>query len=213
MAEPERSSQSRSERSRQRILHAAGEKFASVGFAKATIEDIARAASVSKALVYVNFSGKEELLEVVLETTLDEWLEVIWSQVDPDALSVCETIAFIHRASIDYARNHPVLGCILARDSTRLLTLVDEPARRVREEWRQRLLELLRKGVESGELRDDVDTGHLVEVFRLLHLAFVNRLFDPRGIDVKDPALIEASIEVLLRGLSKPRVPPGSRGH
>ena len=62
MAERERSSQSRSERSRQRILQAAGEKFASVGFAKATIEDIARAASVSKALVYLNFSGKEELL-------------------------------------------------------------------------------------------------------------------------------------------------------
>ena len=50
MVSPERSSPSRpersrrSERSRQRILDAAGEKFASVGFAKATVEDIARAA-------------------------------------------------------------------------------------------------------------------------------------------------------------------------
>lgn len=204
MAEPERSSPSRSERSRQRILHAAGEKFASVGFAKATVDDIARAAGVSKGLVYVNFNGKEELLEAVLEVTLDKWFEVIWSEVDQGTLSVGETIAFIHHASIDYARNHPVLGCILNRDSTRLLTLVDEPARKIREEWRRRLFELFARGVESGELRDDVDIGYLVEVFRILHLAFVNRLFDPRGIDVKDPALIEASIEVLLRGISKP---------
>lgn len=203
MAKPERSRPSRSERSRRRILHAAGEKFASVGFAKATIEDIARAASVSKALVYVNFSGKEELLEVVLEATLDEWFEVIWSEVDHDTLNVRETIAFIHRASIDYARNHPVLGCILNRDSTRLLNLVDEPARKIREDWRRRLFELFTRGVESGELRDDLDIGHLVEVFRLLSLAFVNRLYDPRGIDVKDSGLIEASIEVLLRGISK----------
>jgi len=210
MAEPERSSQNgsersrRSERSRQRILLAAGERFASVGFAKATIEDIARAASVSKALVYVNFSGKEELLEAVLKATLDEWFEVIWSEVDHDTRSVRETIAFIHRASIEYAWNHPVLGCILNRDSTRLLNLVEQPAREIGEDWRRRLVELFTRGVESGELRDDLDVGQLVEVFRLLSLAFVNRLYDPRGIDVKDTDLIEASIEVLLRGISKP---------
>ena len=203
MAQPERSTPSRSERSRQRILRAAGEKFASVGFAKATVEDIARAASVSKGLVYVNFSGKEELLETVLETTLEEWLEVVWSQVDLETVSVRETIAFIHRASIDYARSHPVLRCILARDATRLLALVEEPAQRIREEWGGRLFEVLKRGVESGELRDDLDIWNLVDVFRLLHLAFLDRLFDPRGIDVGDPDLIEASVEVLLEGISK----------
>ena len=79
-----------------------------------------------------------------------------------------------------------------------------QPAREIGEDWRRRLVELFTRGVESGELRDDLDVGQLVEVFRLLSLAFVNRLYDPRGIDVKDTDLIEASIEVLLRGISKP---------
>jgi AcrR family transcriptional regulator len=121
-------------------LRTSSEVFAQKGYDRASVRDISAATKISLSGLYHYFSSKEELLEVVLEATLDQWFEVIWSEVDHDTLSVRETIAFIHRTSIDYARDHPVLGCILNRDSTRLLNLVDEPARKIGEDWRRRLL-------------------------------------------------------------------------
>ena len=61
------------ERKRQRLLKAASSCFARLGFAKSTVEEIAKTAGISKGLVYVHFSSKEELLEAVLEESLDDW--------------------------------------------------------------------------------------------------------------------------------------------
>ena len=48
----------RVERKRQRILDAAGQCFAASGYAKTTVEEIARSAGVTKALVYQHIRGK-----------------------------------------------------------------------------------------------------------------------------------------------------------
>ena len=70
----------RTERTRRRILRAAGECFAERGI-KTTVEEIARRAGISKALVYNYFDGKESLLRWVLDQTLREWSEHNWSEV------------------------------------------------------------------------------------------------------------------------------------
>ena len=65
----------RTERTRQRILDAAGHCFAASGYARTAVERIAVQAGVSKALVYNYFRGKEQILEAVLERTLEDWDE------------------------------------------------------------------------------------------------------------------------------------------
>jgi AcrR family transcriptional regulator len=195
---------SRRARIRQRILDAAGQRFAAEGYAKARVEEIARHAGVSKGLVYVHFRNKEELLQRVLEQTLNGWREATreaMERVD----GVCEAIAVMHRASIEYARRNPVLRTILMRDAGLLLALDDEAPRRSMEVWRQRLIALLERGVESGELRADLDVERSADVIRLLHRAFLDRLYGDGVIQVTDPRLIEASVDVLLHGLAHHR--------
>ena len=59
------------EGSRARVLDAAAEVFARHGFARATIDEIAREAGLSKGSVYWNFDSKDELFGALLEEYID----------------------------------------------------------------------------------------------------------------------------------------------
>jgi AcrR family transcriptional regulator len=202
-ATPQISTPDRAERTRRRILEAAGRCFADLGFAKTTVEEIARAAGVSKALVYIHFRGKEELLEAVFEATLEEWGTFTWSEVErQDDGSVSGALASMHRASIEYARDHPLLRSIFNREVVMVVVPHLRPlGRRTQEAWRERLVALLERGIGSGELRSDLDPHRLADVFRLLHMSFLDRLFDPDPINVTNPELIDTSLKVLQKGI------------
>lgn len=192
----------RAERTRERIRLAAGHCFAERGYARTTMHDVAHRAQVSKASVYVHFAGKEELLNEVLEATLAEWRETIWTRAERESRDSCEAIAILLRASIDYARSHPVLRTILVRDER---LLVDEALlRRTLSGWRDRLIALLERGTVKGELRHDLNAGRTADAIRLWHLAFLDRLYDESLLDVGDPELLEESVGILVRGLKAP---------
>jgi hypothetical protein len=72
-------------------------------------------------------------------------------------------------------------------------------------EWRRGLIEILEAGVESGEIRPDVDVERTADVIRLLHLSFLDRLYTPGPIDTGDESLISTSIDILLNGLARDR--------
>lgn len=56
---------------REQILQAALAEFTSDGYAAASISRIAEGAGISKANVYVHFSSKEEIFEILLQRLLD----------------------------------------------------------------------------------------------------------------------------------------------
>lgn len=68
----------RRERTSQRLLDAAADVFARLGFHAATVDDIANAAGYTKGAVYANFASKEDLFLVLLDRHLDDQL----AQVD-----------------------------------------------------------------------------------------------------------------------------------
>ena len=195
----------RASRTHRRILEAAGRCFAELGYAKTTVETIARAAGVSKALVYVHFRGKEELLEAVFEATLGEWNGFTWTEVERlDDGTVATSLASMHRASIEYSRDHPLLRNLVNREAAIALAPHLRPLiRRSQEDWRERLVALIERGIASGELRPDLDADSTADVIRLMHMAFLDRLFDPDPINVTNPDLIETSVKVLHGGIRR----------
>ena len=62
---------------RARILAAARELFASRGFDRVSLEQIAEAAGFSKGAVYSNFAGKDELFFELAESIVDERIDVL----------------------------------------------------------------------------------------------------------------------------------------
>jgi AcrR family transcriptional regulator len=194
--------ESRAERTRQRILDAAGRCFATVGYAKSTVEEIAQSAGVSKGIVYHHFRGKEQLFELVLDRTLSDWAEVTRIDALRSSEHVVEDVTKLLRAMVAYARENPVLRSLLQLDPLVLVGVASSDAvRRSFERLRTSLTEAMRAGIERGELRPSLDLERSADVICLLSTALVDQILRPEWIGASDDRLLEASIDVLLRGI------------
>ena len=102
----------RSER-RRRIEDAATELFARRGYAATTVEDIVRAAGVTKPMLYRHYESKQELCIALLERHRDELVAAPLAVFDPDAGDRRTQLAPMIAAWLEHARRHP--------EATRLL--------------------------------------------------------------------------------------------
>jgi AcrR family transcriptional regulator len=169
----------RGERTRQRILHAAAQCFAASGFSRTTVEQIATGAGVSKGIVYHHFRAKELILEALLERTLEDWSRAsgITAHV-ARAGSVLSGFERALRGSLEYAKTNPLVRALFQLDPLVVLGLGG-----------------------SAAVQRSVADGRAADVLRLVMIAFVDALLDPRWIDASDDALVSTCIDLLRRGL------------
>ena len=192
----------RSQRTRGRILEAAARAFAAGGYAKTTVEEIAAGAGISKALVYRHFEGKEDVLQAVLENTLDEWHQVAGIDRLAEADSVLEAIAHVQRATVEYARANPLLRALFQLDMLVVIGLGNQAVRASMESFRSVLQVGLERGIATGEIRGDLDPKRINDVVHLLYMALIDHLLNPGWIDGVDAALVDTSLEVLFHGIA-----------
>lgn len=70
---------------RQRLLQAAGEVFAQRGYDRASLDDIATAAGLTKGAVYSSFAGKDDLFYALMRERIDERLALVTEAVERQA--------------------------------------------------------------------------------------------------------------------------------
>lgn len=138
------------------ILKAAERVFEHYGYAKTTMEDIAKEASIPRATVYLDFAGKEEILMASVEEKLQEVLAKMQHLAETSTRSKLETIAdimlvhvlFAHEKSSRYC--DPIsLGSISHRVRTELGHYLQQEV--------QLIATLLQQAVEAGELQPQTD--------------------------------------------------------
>ena len=188
--------------SRQRILDAAARCFVEVGYARTRLEDVARLAGVSRALVYNYFGGKESLLGEVRNHALSGWREAVAPEIDRAGDAVGKLRAML-RHTLLYARTRPLLQAILT-DDVRVVVLGSETTTRHEiGAWRQQIVDVLRRGVADGEIRDDLDVEHAADVIRAMQLGVIDRMHRPDGpIDVSAEAHVDAFVDLLVCGVA-----------
>lgn len=98
---------------RQLIEQAATELFARHGYASTSVDDIVRAAGVTKPMLYRHFESKRDLCIALLERYRDELVAAPLSLFDPEAADRQAQLVSMIEAWLDHAFQHP--------DSTRLL--------------------------------------------------------------------------------------------
>jgi AcrR family transcriptional regulator len=157
-ADTRRPGRPRSPEAHAAILRAAVELVAADGLHGLTMEAIAARAGVGKATIYRRWKSKEDLLAEALRS-------VAMTPDAPDTGSVRGDLAAaaqsaVSRLSADAFR---VLPRLLAEagDDPRLREAVDEALLRPR---RQAIGSILRRGVERGELRDDLDLDFVTDM-------------------------------------------------
>jgi AcrR family transcriptional regulator len=101
---------------RVRILDAAHELMLTIGLARATTKEIARAAGCSEAALYKYFASKEDLFVTVLTERLPRLGPLLGSLIaDPGERSVEENLTEIAReAALFYAQSFPLAASLYA---------------------------------------------------------------------------------------------------
>jgi AcrR family transcriptional regulator len=191
------------ERRRLRILAAAEELFAADGFAKTTVDEIARRAGVSKGLVYSHYDSKEELLRAVWSRQVDAWMLETHKRVKYNEGGVADAVGDVLAASVRHARDNPLLGRILSQDPGSLIPHERDDVAAFGRYYRELLEPALAHGVKSGELRRSMDVTHTAELIWLMHFTLIREIFVGAvgGWRSDGEALLGAAIELVVEGL------------
>jgi AcrR family transcriptional regulator len=186
------------QRTRQRLLGAARRLFTSRGYEAATIRDIASEADLSTGAVFASFSDKADLFNEVIiadcETLFQRMAAV------EDAGSAAETL--LNLLTLGYDQHHEQLPLTQAALGFSWVRNTEHEARyrKVLRLVLDRLAQVLRQGVERGELSPDLDVQLTSEMLLDSYLAnFRKAIFDDWDVETLR-ARLESQIAVLLAG-------------
>ncbi len=202
--------QRRKEARPQELLQAALELFVARGFSATRSDDVAARAGVSKGTLYLYFPSKEELFKAVVRNNIasliaagqdiadsfegssEELLRLLmhawWQRVgDTDAGGIFKII-------IAEVRNFPELAQFYADE-------VILPAYRL-------VSGTLQRGIDRGEfravpVREATHTLIAPMLLQALHRHSVGACITT-GLEMHPPALIDAQVDLMLRGLKPP---------
>ncbi len=174
-----------------RILVTARDAFAEHGFDGAKLDSIAKAAGVTKQLVYHYFKTKEELYGVVLDRVSDETLAMLDSP-DYDQLPPQDAVRnLIERIIQAYVENPYIVGMTVDQD----LHKGEHISRRskympsVRTFVAERVAPMLERGVAEGVFRSGIDPRLFYwSIFALATACFTQNwaMSQSTGIDFTD---------------------------
>ncbi len=156
-------SRGKPEETRSAILQAAVQEFAQAGISGARTDAIARAAGVNKALLYYYFRDKETLYGAALDHSLSQLSEHMMDVLHRN-LPPREMIQTYVGTYFDFIASHPYYRNLMQREMLRAAhgsPHMPRLAKRYFNPLAERLREVLRAGIASGEFRK-VDPMHFI---------------------------------------------------
>lgn len=190
---------------REKLLGAATKLFAEKGFAGASIRQLAEAAGVNSAMISYYFGGKEGLYEAVI-TAQYESLIVKFESV---AAATASTREKLHMYAEIIRRNHtedqPLMARLIQGELSSPTACMEKVVRKYTTRIAQIVSGILREGMQTGQLRQDIDP-----LFAALSLAgMLNFFFILREVtrsivpvlEGRDAEFVEAALKIYLRGM------------
>jgi AcrR family transcriptional regulator len=184
----------RDERADRAILTATLESMAESGTHDLRMDDVAERACVGKATIYRRYRSKGELITAAIAALVSEIHIPDTAGTRTDLLALMRSAVEVYRGSVE-AAVMPSLVDAMSRDG--------ELAHLVRDGFLSRrraaLRTVLDRGIERGDLRDDLDVELALDV--LGGPLFYRLLVTGGPIDEQ---LAEGVVELILRGFAPP---------
>jgi AcrR family transcriptional regulator len=186
------------------VLDAALDLFARNGFAATRMDDIAKAAGLSKAAIYLYFPSKADVFKALVETrivSLRNEIAMVGHAMMDDPVAGLRHVVKLWTASNADSRMIAIPRIVLA-ESARFPELADYYHRVVITQMQSILYQLLESGVAKGIFRNiepKVASRALLApmMFELLR----RQAFVSEGDDVALPALSETFFDLFLHGI------------
>ena len=206
--------QEEKERRRAEILDAAEAVAASVGWDALTMEQVGRRARLSRALLYVYFKDKLDLMFGICERALATMRQRFTEAVARHRLGLDQIIG-IGRAYIAFSQEFPVYFDILARCELREVSTADAPPNEAACQVegtavQVQMVSVLETGVRDGSIRPDIGDPRVVAnalwgmTHGVVQLASTKaKILALHGVDGR--AVIEQAMVMAMRALAAPR--------
>jgi AcrR family transcriptional regulator len=183
---------------KERILKAAEDLFMQYGFRSISMDDIARHISVSKKTIYQFFEDKDEIVNITVRRHFDKEREVCNHQVFINAENAVDELMLVSKfvkanamninpaIIFDLQKYHPAAWQIFMEFKQDFIL--------------QHILRNLRKGVEEGLYRADIDVEVMARLrLEEVQLGFDHTLFPPAQFDFYQTQM--QMLEHFIRGI------------
>jgi len=188
------------------VLEAALAVFSAKGYSATTLDDVAKAAKVTRGAIYWHFKGKADLYNTLVE------------EMSARGASIVQQAVAEGGTLIDILRRVFISQCALIEDDKEARAVMElalfktgldpdlQAGREKQIEAGNALIagiaDAMKIGVDQGILRDDMDPTEMARAF----LAFENGaiqqwLASPKSYSLKESA--ESFAEILIKGLQK----------
>lgn len=185
---------------RRRFFEAAEPLFERFGFRKTTVEDVCRAAGMSKRTFYELFRDKRDLLLQLVGSVLNDQTEQ-WEAGLPEDLDPLSRLHSFLDLYTQIVRDHPTLQ-VLVEDLDLMRTFAEHTEEIRLSQMGGPLDRILRDGMTAGQFRTLDPRAALWVVFGLLDTVY---LLMPRVMNapgpLQDPALAGEVKQFIVRGL------------
>ncbi|MEZ5964042.1 MAG: TetR/AcrR family transcriptional regulator [Planctomycetota bacterium] len=185
---------------RNAILDVAARLFASRPFHRVKLDDVAAAAKVGKGTLYVYFAGKEQLYGALIDEGFGRVVAELRARLLTSKGTALDDLGVIVRALLDSAQRFPHLFHLMRAGQQ--LPCSEQLAKHRRALMRL-TADVVRRGVERGELRDgnpDLTAAYLPALVRAAVL------YGPPGLGAD--AVADHMLVVLGHGLLSAAKPP-----
>jgi len=149
---------------REAILRAALPAFASAGYERTRVADIAAKVGVTEPVIFQNFGTKADLFAAVLGRAAEEaagHLERLAAH-SPSAADAVATL--LDHAHLDRLHTRGGLGAIFMESASHPQPAIRKAAHRANARSLEALAQLIRRGQREGSIRDDVEADALAGV-------------------------------------------------
>lgn len=203
--------QEEKERRRAEILDAAEAVSASGGWDELTMEQVARRARLSRALLYVYFQDKIDLMYGICERGLTELRQQFEHAAASNKLGLDQVIA-MSLAYVKFAQERPVYFDIMARCTLREVNTLDAPENElacnaVGDKMGAHIAGMIKAGVRDGSIRSDLGSATIAAATMwaftqgVLQLVFTRKaLLAHQGVDTEK--MLEQSMAMMTRSIA-----------
>jgi AcrR family transcriptional regulator len=141
-------------------MSSAEKVFAQKGYQEATISDVAREAGLSDTTIYDYFSTKEELLFSIPVATTRKFKELIEFNLKSVRDAGSRIRAFIY-FTLSFYISHPHYASMYLLNLKHNRKFSETEAHTIIREIYDILVDVIRKGIESGEIKKEIDPSLL----------------------------------------------------
>lgn len=197
---------------RNALLDAAARCFARYGPRKTTMEEVARAARLSRATLYKHFPNKDALYRALLDRVTEEFVaeaRACIAESEGGARKQLRQIVEITRKV--YSRSPVLLGAAAEDAEMRIEAIASEAMLSQEAQIIALLEEVLSDGVRSGSIRPVDPAAVAYLMFHLGHVLVIREVSGRRKFPFKK--ILDAMDDLINLGLAQPNQDLGNDDH